>query len=134
MKRKFSEEQREELLKNKNVKAVTSCGVIYQDSFKQQAIELYKQGFLAVDIFQNAGFNLDVIGRENSVKLLSKWRNGIGIGLNTSTRNNNCNNTKIKSNSKYSDKEIKKILARNTYLEAENNFLKKLQALENQLK
>ena len=133
MKKKFSREARELLLKNKNVKTVTSTGIIYQDFFKQEAIDLYNQGYLPSDIFKNAGFDLDIIGKENPSKILSKWRSGFGYNGNNNNKTN-IHDKYLKSNSKYTDKEIKKIIARNKYLEAENNFLKKLQELENRLK
>ena len=77
-KRKFTEEQRLELEKNQNVKKVTSVGVLYKEAFKQEAIELYKKGITPVEIFIQAGFNIETIGKENLLKILSKWRNGIG--------------------------------------------------------
>ena len=131
-KRKFTEEQKLELQKNPNVKKVTSVGVIYSNDFKRQAIELYEKGFSAIDIFIQAGFNIETIGKENPSKILSKWRCGIGYKPNQINNQLSIKHS-IKLNSDkctYSDKEIKKILARNKYLEAENDFLKKLKALE----
>ncbi len=116
MKKKFSKEERELLLKNKNVKTVTSTAIIYQDFFKQEAINLYNQGYLAVDIFKNAGFDLDIIGKENPSKILSKWRLGIGYNGNNNNKTNNYDKY-LKSNSKYTDKEIKKIIARSGFCE-----------------
>lgn len=131
-KRKFTEEQKLELQKNPNVKKVTSVGVLYKDIFKREAIELYAKGISAVDIFIQAGFDIEIIGRENPSKILSKWRCGIGYSPNEIKTKENIK-YKIKLNTDkytYSDKDIKRILARNKYLEAENDFLKKLKALE----
>ena len=131
-KRKFTQEQKIELKQNPNVKEVTSVGVIYTEEFKRQALELYEKGISAIDIFVQSGFDIEIIGKENPSKILSKWRKGIGyhpdrINIKTNT------NHPIRLNTDkccYSDKEIKRILARNKYLEAENDFLKKLKALE----
>ena len=131
-KRKFTEEQRIELQKNPNVKKVTSVGVLYGETFKKEALELYEKGITPIDIFIQAGFNIEIIGKENPSKILSKWRCGIGYRPNQ-INNELSNKHHIKLNTDkctYSDKEIKKILARNRYLEAENDFLKKLRALE----
>lgn len=131
-KRKFTEEQRIELQKNPNVKKVTSVGVLYGETFKKEALELYEKGITPIDIFIQAGFNIEIIGKENPSKILSKWRCGIGYRPNQ-INNELSNKHHIKLNTDkctYSDKEIKKILARNSYLEAENDFLKKLKALE----
>lgn len=132
-KQKFTFEEMQILQSNKNIKKITVSSVIYSDSFKKEAIELYNQGFTAVQIFENAGIDTNIIGKDNPAKILSKWRHGIGFSLNSEK-------LKVKSfsvdNSKtqYSDKEIKKIIARNKYLEAENDFLKKLKALEDQFR
>ena len=131
-KRKFTEEQKLELQKNPNVKKVTSVGVLYKDIFKKEAIGLYEKGISAIDIFIQAGFNIEIIGRENPSKILSKWRCGIGYNPNEIKTKENIKH-KVKLNTDkctYSDKDIKRIIARNKYLEAENDFLKKLRALE----
>ena len=131
-KRKFTKEQRMELQKNPHVKKVTSVGVLYSETFKKEALELYEKGITPIDIFVQAGFNIEIIGKDNPSKILSKWRSG--IGYNPNQLNNQLSiKHPIKLNSdkcSYTDKEIKKILARNRYLEAENDFLKKLRALE----
>ena len=44
-KRKFTEEQRIELQKNPNVKKVTSVGVLYGETFKKEALELYENRY-----------------------------------------------------------------------------------------
>ena len=131
-KRKFTEEQRQELQKNPNVKKVTSVGVLYSDTFKKEALELYEKGMAPNDIFSQAGFNIETIGKENPSKILSKWRCGIGYKPNQKNSELSIKHPIKLSSDKctYTDKEIKKILARNRYLEAENDFLKKLKALE----
>lgn len=130
-KRKFTEEQRQDLQKNPNVKAVTSVGVLYRETFKKEALELYEKGMTPIEIFMQAGFNIETIGKENPSKILSKWRCGIGYKPNQNRELSIKHPIKLNSDKcTYTDKEIKKILARNRYLEAENDFLKKLKALE----
>lgn len=125
MKRKVTESQREKLLLNQNVKTVTNVGIIYTQEFRQKALELYAQGKAANDIFIEAGFDIHELGFENPVKNLSKWRLNSGVKASKNIISKN-----IKSNTE--PMTIKNALARIKYLEAENEFLKKLEALENQ--
>jgi len=118
MKRKnFTEKQKKELLHNQNVLELKGCSIIYTRKFKQNALKQYQLGESAVQIFTCAGFDLELIGKENPVKLLSKWRL-----------------KKYEQTSEPLSKSVKekKLIARIQYLEAENEFLKKLEALENQ--
>lgn len=113
----FTEKQKKELLRNKNVLKLRGCSIVYTQKFKQTAIIRYQKGESAVQIFTSEGFELEVVGKENPVKLLSKWR----------FKNNNQSSEPLSKSSKE-----KKLIARIQYLEAENQFLKKLEALENQ--
>ena len=122
MKRKFTESQKKKLLLNPNVQNVTGLGVIYTQEFRQMALALYAKGKAANDIFVDAGFNIQELGIENPVKNLSKWRRNAGLKSNKNI---------IPKNVK-TDLGLRKALARIEYLEAENEFLKKLEALENQ--
>ena len=85
----------------------------------------YEQGKSASQIFQEAGIDTSILSKQYDYasKIISKWRNS--------------NREKI--NIHYPKKKIKtkksayqKLLERNEYLEAENEFLKKLSALYNQ--
>ena len=75
----------------------------------------------ASQIVKDAGFDLKVLGNKIPTTCLGNWRHR--------------EKTLNKSNTKYLAKEIKKskalksILEENRYLKAENEFLKKLQAL-----
>ena len=117
IKKRFTEKQKKELLQNRNVQKIKGCSIIYSSEFKEHALFRYQKGISAVQIFADAGFDLNLIGKEHTVKLLSKWRlkqfNQISEPPSLSTKE-------------------KKLLARIQYLEAENEFLKKLEALENQ--
>jgi len=71
---KFTEKQKKELLRNKNVLELKGCSIVYTQKFKQTALVRYQKGESAVQIFSSEGFDLEIIGNENPVKLLSKWR------------------------------------------------------------
>jgi transposase len=126
MKKQFTEEQKKRLNLNPNVQRITNVGIIYTQEFRKKAIQFYSQGQAANDIFIEAGFNIDDLGFENPVKNLSKWRCNLGIKSqkNILSKKNDASKKQLI--------ELKKALARIEYLEAENEFLKKLEALENQ--
>ena len=123
---KFSKEQIERLSQNPNVLCVYPTQIVYSPEFRQKAVEDYLTGKTARQIFEDAGFNLQDISSypDYASKILSKWRN-----------NKNSNKKYIYSktqNFKETKSAYQKLLARNEYLEAENEFLKKLQALKQQ--
>ena len=119
---KFSQEQILKLEQNVNVKAIINDKIHYTMEFKKKAIEEYLTGKSAKQIFIEAGFNLQDISTvpDYASRIISKWR----------IANN------VKNNIHYPKKKIKenktiyqKMQAKLEYLEAENEFLKKLQAL-----
>ena len=119
---KFSKEQIENLKQNVNVEAVVNDRIYYTYAFKKQAVNEYLSGKSAKQIFIDAEFNLQEISTvsDYASKIISKWRKTIDV----------------KNNIHYPKKKIKenktnyqKMQAKLEYLEAENEFLKKLQAL-----
>ena len=110
-----------ELLKNPNVEAVTSFCIHYTNEFKQKALCEYTLGKTADQIFQDAGFNLQEISNDPDYasKTHSKWQ----------CKNKNKNIQYPKKKRKGNLNTYQKLLARNEYPEAENEFLKKLHAL-----
>ena len=122
---KFTKEEKELLESNPNIQAVLSNQVLYKKEFKEKAIEEYENGKSANQIFQDAGIDISILSKQYDYasKTISKWRN-----TNKEKINIYCskNKTKIKKTS------YQKLLERNEYLEAENEFLKKLSALYDQ--
>lgn len=121
----FTKEERELLEKNPNVKTVTINQIYYTEEFKEKAIKEYLEGKTANQIFREAGINIEEISVQSSYasSILSKWRKR--------KHGSSCVH--------YQQKQVKenktayqKLLQRNEYLEAENEFLKKLSALYDQ--
>ena len=50
------------LSKNRYVKRVSEKGITYTDEFKSLFIAEHSMGKLPIQIFQDAGFDIDVIG------------------------------------------------------------------------
>lgn len=78
MKRKqkqFTEEQKKELLKSPYIAKVHSNHLEYSTEFKQMVVEQYLNGQTPIQIFVNAGLNLELIGTKNAFNLIKKWLN-----------------------------------------------------------
>ncbi len=75
-KRMFIKEQVEELLRNENV--TTRCSgkaISYNQNFKIRAVKQYNEyGMSPREIFRQAGFNLEVTGKERADDCLLRWR------------------------------------------------------------
>lgn len=113
----FTSVQIRTLSKNKNVSRCGSTTIRYAREFRQSALKLYNKGGLsAVEIFQNAGINLDIIGKRSPNKLMHQWR---------ATLKGDPGKAKPV---KRPNKDLKMLRAQVAYLKAENHFLAKLRA------
>ena len=108
-------------LNNPNVEEITGSNIRFTKQFKLKAIKLYLSGVSAIDIFMDAGIQIYDFEKGYARKSIARW---------------------IETVEKYGVKEIDKerrgtgntkfesLEEENAYLRAENNFLKKLRALE----
>jgi len=130
-KRIFSPEQIDELLKNRNVLRCSEKSVTYHQEFKIEAVGKYdSQGMSPTQIFKEAGFNIDIIGRDNPERRLGAWRRVFAkrgvAGLSKEARGGPGRRRSLKH---LTDREkIEALELQNTYLKAENSFLVKLRA------
>ncbi|PIR96090.1 MAG: hypothetical protein COT92_02910 [Candidatus Doudnabacteria bacterium CG10_big_fil_rev_8_21_14_0_10_42_18] len=123
----YSAEQIKALLINPNVAKCSSKSVSYRKEFKVRVVkEYYEQGFGPNAIFQKAGFDLNIIGRDKPKNCLKLWRKIYKAkgeqGLNTESRGRN-------GGRRPKDKEsadIEYLQTKIAYLEAENIFLRNL--------
>ncbi|KKQ45910.1 MAG: Transposase [Candidatus Moranbacteria bacterium GW2011_GWC2_37_8] len=129
-KRFFTREQIEQLSSNENVVRVGKT-IVYSKDFKIKAVKLYnKQGLTSKEIFRQAGFDLNVIGKQKPKDCLLTWNKIYRLkgekGLRTETRGKGGGRVKTKN---LTDAEkIKWMEAEIAYLKAENDFLAKLRA------
>ena len=129
-KRIFTHEQIQQLLTNENVAKCSDKSITYSKPFKTSAIKLYTQGLTPSEIFAQAGFNLQIIGRKTPVECLKRWNKTCratgATSLSIETRGRGGGRPKAKYQT---DKEqIKYLETQVAYLKAENDFLAKLRA------
>jgi len=134
-KKLFTECQIEILSKNKYVKKVSIKGITYSDEFKRIFISKNERGKFPRQIFEEYGFDMEIIGESRIRSSGKRWRaafrkNGIAQLQDTrkfnSGRPSECN---LSIEEKY-----EKLQAKIKLLEAENELLKKLEMLERGVK
>ncbi|HBG4934724.1 TPA: hypothetical protein KQF29_004053 [Clostridioides difficile] len=130
MKKYYSEDVIKLLIKNINIEKMTNNSIAFTKEFKLHAVrENLEKGRFPKDIFLEAGIDLKIIGFDKPKDCLRRWRKiylkqGEASLVSKSSRELNL---KKKTNIK---DELKRAKARIKYLEMENNFLKKIDALE----
>lgn len=129
----FTEHEMRQLEANPNVAHVTDKSITYSPSFKIAAVKAYAQGQKPMDIFIDAGFDLDTIGHQKPKSCLKRWRDAVEAqgeaGLLEERRGKGSTGRKPAIGLSVEEK-LKRAEARVKLLEAENDFLKKLDALE----
>lgn len=133
----FTEEQMRKLETNPNVQHVSETNITYTPSFKLAAVQAYKQGQTPSGIFIRAGFDLDVIGHKKPKHSLKRWRDTYDRygedGL-TLDRRGKGSTGRRPLGELSAEEELKRAKAKIKLLEAQVDFLKKLEALERQKK
>ena len=79
-KKLFTEEQINILKQNKYVKKVSSKGITYTDEFKRIFIDENSKGKLPRMIFEECGFNIDIIGTQRIKSSAYRWRSAFKNG------------------------------------------------------
>lgn len=121
----LSDKDRKSLENNPNVLKVTKSNVAYTPEFKSKALKLNNQGYTPSQIFADAGIDLSLFGDNYARKCLQRWEkmaNKEG-GLKKDRRGS-------KATGRPKGLKFKSLKDENAYLRAENDFLKKLRALE----
>ncbi len=130
-KRIFNEEQIKTLLQNSNVAKCSEKSISYAKDFKILAVREYKKGFSSSEIFRQAGFNIDLIGRKMPKECLRRWKKVFKdkgeTGLKIDGRTQNKAGGRPKNIANLTDEEkLKQLETEVAYLKEENRFLAKL--------
>lgn len=121
----LSERDRRDLEKNPNVLKVTQSNVAYTPEFKVRALRLREEGQTPSQIFKDAGINLSLFGEDYAKKCLQRWEK-----MSTQEGGLKKDRRGSKSTGRPKGKKFKSAEDEIAYLRAENDFLKKLRALE----
>jgi|SRR4051794_33619776 transposase len=134
-KKTFTEKEIKALSTNPYIKSVSSKGITYTDEFKRLFIAEYGKGKLPRQIFEESGFNIDIIGLRRIRSSTSRWQAAYqerGIDGLQDTRKGHSgrpNERELSLEEKYARLE-----AQNNLLKAENELLKKIDIAERRLK
>lgn len=136
-KRLFTSTQMKMLESNPNVIHLSEKAITYNPEFKVQAVKLYIDGHTPLQIFLEAGFDVTIIGAKTPKKGLERWRKTYEMygeeGLRMDRRGKTSTG-RPSSKELSAEEKLKRAEAKIKLLEAENEFLKKLDALERQAK
>jgi len=129
-KRNFSDEEMKDLLSNGNVVRCSTKAITYAKDFKIRAVKQYdEEGKTASQIFKEAGFELNVIGKDKPSDCLRDWRRIFKLkGVAGFTEVRGKNGGRPKTAGLTDANKIKYLEAKVAYLKAENDFLAKLRA------
>jgi transposase len=128
---KFTDQEKEILLKNPCILKIGARNLTYSNEFKLKAIKEHQNGKMPMQIFIDARINVDIIGREKPKWCLKSWNKIVKNQGETALIEEQRGNIGRPRTAKLStDEQLKKAKAQIAYLKAENDFLKKLKALE----
>ncbi|QHT47515.1 IS3 family transposase [Bacillus sp. SB49] len=124
----YSNTEMKQLEDNPNVVKVSERSITYHPLFKKAAIQEYQNGNFPSQIFEEHGFDLVVIGKDQPRRCLKRWRNTFEkygeLGLEGDRRGKGSKG-RPSSKKMSAEEELEKAEARIKYLEAENGFFKK---------
>lgn len=131
----YSDFEVKQLEKNPNTLRVSDKSISYHPFFKKAAVQEYQKGKFPSQIFEEHGFDLKMIGKDQPKRCLKRWRDTFEkygeLGLEGERRGKGASG-RPSSKELSAEEKLKKAEARIKYLEAENEFLKKLEEFERQ--
>lgn len=134
-KKRFSDEEIKLLSKNKYVRNVSEKGITYTNEFKIHFIAENSKGKTAKAIFEEAGFDVNVLGNRRIESAGSRWKKAYRekdvSGLDDTRRTNSGRSRKRELTK---DDIIERQNAEIEYLKAEIELLKKLELHERKVK
>ena len=134
-KKVFTEKEIKQLSTNKYVKSISSKGLTYTDELKHIFIAEKEKGKPTRTIFEQCGFDVEVLGTERIYSASKRWQKAYKMnGL------NGLRDTRIGNSGRPREKEISleeqnaRLEAQIHLLKAENELLKKIRFAERRMK
>lgn len=130
-KKLFFDKEVVKLAKNENILRVSNKAITYTSEFKKKFINEYKLGKLSRIIFEEAGFDVDILGMKRIETASNRWRKAFKyhgeLGLIDARKTSSGRSLERE----LTDLEkIKRLEIQIEYLKIENEFLKKLEEVE----
>ena len=126
-KKLFSDKEVELLSRNKNVVKASNKSITYSFEFKKKFIEEYRAGKLPSLIFEEAGFNVGILGKKRIQTAGNRWRKAFKKNGELGLKDSRKPGSGRPLERELADSEkIKRLEAEIKYLKIENEFLKKL--------
>ena len=134
MKRKpYTVQEKTELLKSDAIEKIANSSVTYSKEFKVFAVGEYMTGKTPLQIFIEAGINVNLLGREQPGRCIGRWNKihrQYGIeGLLQETRGTGSSGRPRKI-SLTTEEQLAKLQRENEILKQQVHFLKKLRGWE----
>lgn len=127
---RLSETDKKALSKSKYVSKITETQVLFTASFKIKAVEMSLDGITPHEIFFKLGIDPSYFLPDYPKKSISRWKKVyIKEGPEALEVEKRGKNAKGRPKKTFDPSDSDSLLARLAYLEAENDFLKKLHAL-----
>lgn len=129
-KKLFTEKEIKILSKNKNILKISSKSIVYALEFKEKFIEEYSKGKLPRIIFQENGFDIEILGIKRVEQSAQRWKRSYNkdglLGLKDSRE---YSSGRPKNRELTDAEKMEKLEAKIRFLEIENEFLKKLKKM-----
>ena len=122
----FTEEQIKVLYSNQYIKNISSKAITYTDEFKRIFVSENEKGKFPRSIFENHGFDIDIIGMERVKSSGKRWRRAyrkegiLGLRDIRKEKSGRPRDKELSVEEKY-----ERLKAQNNILKAENELLKK---------
>lgn len=134
MKRKpYTVQEKEELLKSEAIEKVANSSATYTKEFKVFAVGEYITGKTPLQIFIEAGINVNILGREQPNRCIARWRKIHNkYGINGLLQENRGIGSSGRPSKKIltTEEKLAKLERENEILKEQVHFLKKLRGWE----
>lgn len=122
----FDDEAIQLLGRNPYVKRASQKAITYADEFKEKFMQEYEDGKYPAQIFRDAGFDVDMLGKERIMNFKKRCKKMVvrEAGF-TDTRKANSGRPTTREFSL--EEQLERLKHKIKYLEQENEFLKKIE-------